>query len=170
MTSLGRKSKKVERHVYVELMHFPAQQKQYNIVKQLCVCVWVCVWVCGCVWECVSVSEYECECVWVWEYGCEYESMCVSVCMCECVCVSVCVSLSNLTLCDPLDCSLPGSSVHGILQARILEWVAMPSSRGSSQPRNQTGLPHCRWILYHQSQSNHTPIIKENVWYFSWKF
>ena len=37
-----------------------------------------------------------------------------------------------LTLCDPLDCSLPGSSVHGILQARILEWVAVPSSRRSS--------------------------------------
>ena len=36
------------------------------------------------------------------------------------------------TLCDPLDCSLPGSSVHGILQARTLEWSAMPSSRGSS--------------------------------------
>ena len=34
-----------------------------------------------------------------------------------------------LTLCDPMDCSPPGSSVHGILQARILEWVAMPSSR-----------------------------------------
>ena len=40
--------------------------------------------------------------------------------------------------CDPLDCSPPGSSVHGILQARILEWVAMPSSRGSSPPRDQT--------------------------------
>ena len=40
-----------------------------------------------------------------------------------------------LTLCDPMDCSLPGFSVHGILQARILEWVAFPSSRGSSQPR-----------------------------------
>ena len=38
----------------------------------------------------------------------------------------------------PHDCSLPGSSVHGILQARILEWVAMPSSRGSFQPRDQT--------------------------------
>ena len=43
-----------------------------------------------------------------------------------------------LTLCDPMDCSPPGSSVHGILQARILEWVAMPSSRGSSQPRDRT--------------------------------
>ena len=37
-----------------------------------------------------------------------------------------------------MDCSPPGSSVHGILQARIPEWVAMPSSRGSSQPRDQT--------------------------------
>ena len=42
------------------------------------------------------------------------------------------------TLCSPLGCSLPGSSVHGILQARILEWVAMPSSRGSSRPRDRT--------------------------------
>ena len=41
------------------------------------------------------------------------------------------------TLCDPTDHSPPGSSVHRILQARILEWVAMPSSRGSSQPRDQ---------------------------------
>ena len=40
------------------------------------------------------------------------------------------------TLCDPVDCSLPGSSVHGILRARILEWVAILSSRGSSRPRD----------------------------------
>ena len=45
-------------------------------------------------------------------------------------------------LCDAMDCSLPGSSVHGILQARILEWVAMPSSRGSSQPRDRTQVSH----------------------------
>ena len=38
------------------------------------------------------------------------------------------------TLCDPVDCSPPGSSVHGILQARIVEWVAIPFSRGSSRP------------------------------------
>ena len=44
----------------------------------------------------------------------------------------------GLTLCDPMGCSLPGSSVHGILQARTLEWVGMPSSRGSSQPRDWT--------------------------------
>ena len=42
------------------------------------------------------------------------------------------------TLCDPVDCNPPGSSVHGILQARILEWVAISFSRGSSQPRDQT--------------------------------
>ena len=42
---------------------------------------------------------------------------------------------SGHTLCDPMDCSPPGSSVHGILQARILEWFAM-LSRGSSQPRD----------------------------------
>ena len=53
--------------------------------------------------------------------------------------MSVClVTQSHPTLCSPMDCSLPGSSVHGILQARILEWVAMPSSRGSSRPRNWT--------------------------------
>ena len=48
-----------------------------------------------------------------------------------CVCAQ-----SYLTLCDTMDCSLPGSSVHGILQARILEWVAISFSRGSSQPRD----------------------------------
>ena len=42
-----------------------------------------------------------------------------------------------LTLCDPMNCNLPCSSVHGILQPRILEWVAMPSSRGSSRLGNQ---------------------------------
>ena len=48
------------------------------------------------------------------------------------------VTQSCLTLCDHMDCSPPGSSVHGILQARILEWVANSSSRGSSWPRDWT--------------------------------
>ena len=53
--------------------------------------------------------------------------------------VVVIYSLSGVWLfCDSTDCSPPGSSVHGILQARILEWVATPSSRGSSQPRDPT--------------------------------
>ena len=46
-----------------------------------------------------------------------------------------------LTLCDPMDCSSPGSSVHGILQARILEWVAIPFSRDSSQPSVEPSSP-----------------------------
>ena len=46
------------------------------------------------------------------------------------------------TLCDPIDYSLPGSSFHGIFQARILEWVAISFSRGSSQPRDQTRVSH----------------------------
>ena len=48
------------------------------------------------------------------------------------------VAQSCPTLCDPVDCSPPGSSVHGILQERALEWVAFPFSRGSSRPRDQT--------------------------------
>ena len=48
------------------------------------------------------------------------------------------VAQSCPTLCDPVDCSPPGSSVHGILQARVLEWVAISFSRGSSRPRDRT--------------------------------
>ena len=55
----------------------------------------------------------------------------------------VCVCAKSLqscpTLCDPMDCGLPGSSIHGILWAKILEWVAMSSSRGSSRPRIEPG-------------------------------
>ena len=57
---------------------------------------------------------------------------------CVCVCVCTLVAQSHLTLCNLMDCSPPGSSVHGILQARILEWVVIPFSRGSSQPRDRT--------------------------------
>ena len=57
-----------------------------------------------------------------------------------CVCVYVCAKLlqSCPILCDPTDCSPPSSSVHGILQVRMLEWVAIPTSRRSSQHRNGT--------------------------------
>ena len=56
---------------------------------------------------------------------------------------------SCLTLCDPMDCSLPGSSVHGIPQARILEWVAISFSWGASRPRDQTCVPLC--VLHWQA-------------------
>ena len=53
----------------------------------------------------------------------------------------LCVSHSVVSDCDPMDCNPPGSSVHGILQARIQEWVAILFSRGSSQPRIEPGPP-----------------------------
>ena len=72
---------------------------------------------------------------------------------CVCVCVCVCsVIQSYLTLGNPMDCYPPGSSLHGILQARILEWVALFFSRGSFRPRDQTRIfcVSCtgRWVLY----------------------
>ena len=63
------------------------------------------------------------------------------LCVCVCVCVCVWVAQSCLTLCDPKDCTLPGSSDHGILQARRLEWVGILFSRGSSWPRDWLGSP-----------------------------
>ena len=56
--------------------------------------------------------------------------------------MKVLATQSCLTLYNPMDRSPPGSSVHGILQARILEWVAIPFSRGSFQPRDQTKVSH----------------------------
>ena len=57
------------------------------------------------------------------------------------------------TLCDSMDCSTPGSSTHGILQARILEWVGIPFSEGSSGPRDRTHISYAscvgRQVLYH---------------------
>ena len=58
-----------------------------------------------------------------------------------------------LTLCDTMDCSPPHSSVNGILQARILDWVTIHSSRGYSRPKNWTHISYIscmdRWVLYH---------------------
>ena len=50
---------------------------------------------------------------------------------------------------NPLDCTLPGSSVHKIFQARIMKWIVISFSRGASQPRDWNCLLHFRWILYH---------------------
>ena len=67
----------------------------------------------------------------------------------NCMKVKVLVDQSCLTLCSPMDCSPLGSSVHGILQTKILEWVTVPSSRGIflTQESNP-GLLHCMQILY----------------------
>ena len=77
-------------------------------------------------------------------------------------CAVLCfVAQSCPTLCDPTDCSPPGSSVHGILQARTLEWVATPSSRGICpiQELNR-GLLHCRQILYCLSHQGSPRILE----------
>ena len=84
----------------------------------------------------------------LWTLGCmhlfELEFSSFLVCMHALLC---------LTLCNPKDCSPPSSSVYGILQARILECVAMPSSRGSSRTRNRNQVSYdsclCRWIFHH---------------------
>ena len=83
------------------------------------------------------------------------------------------VTQSWPALCDPMDCSLPGSSVHGILQARILEWVAISFSRGSSRPRDQTWVS---WIagglliiVWANREANESFIYYTNIMQISFK-
>ena len=71
-------------------------------------------------------------------------------------------------LCDPVDCSPPGSSVHGNLQARILKWVANPFSRGSSQPREQTQVSCIAGRLYCLSHQGN-PLFKDKFFFFKKK-
>ena len=77
--------------------------------------------------------------------------------MCACP-----VTKSCLSLCDPMDCSPPGSSIQGTLQARTLEWVAMPSSRGSSPPMDQTRVSciECGFFTSETSGSPHLGILR----------
>ena len=74
--------------------------------------------------------------------------------------IKICCCL--VQLCDPVDCSQPGSSVHGISWARILEWVAISFSRGSSRPRDRNASP-ALWVdslpLIHQG----SPQVKVNI-------
>ena len=63
------------------------------------------------------------------------------------------VAQSHLTLLNPMDCSLPGFSVHGILQARILEQVAVSNSRGSARPRDRTHVSCTSWCNWQNSLS-----------------
>ena len=94
--------------------------------------------------------------------------------MCMCVCVCVCthsVGQLYLTLCNPMDCSPPGSFIHGILQARILEMGCRVLLQGIfSTPGLNPGLLHCRQILYslsHQGRPNTS--ISKNIYVFLWK-
>ena len=76
--------------------------------------------------------------------------------------VKVLVSQSCLTFCVPIDCSPTGSSVHGILQARILKWVVIPFSRRSFRLRDQTlGLLHCRYLRHWKAQVYHNLVFTQ---------
>ena len=78
-----------------------------------------------------------------------------------------CVIKSCLTLWDPMDCSLSGYSVHGILQAGTLEWVAVSSSRGSSPPRDWTCVSCIgRQIIYHWATCEAPEICSLNLKFF----
>ena len=83
---------------------------------------------------------------WWWHYN--RDNLCVPVCL---------VTQSCLTLCNPLDCSPPDPSVHGIFQARILEWITIPSPGDLPDPGIKPMFPcllHWRWILYPLSHWN----------------
>ena len=81
------------------------------------------------------------------------------VIQCQCFnLLQVLVTQTRPTLCDPMDCSPLGSSVHGTFQARILEWIAISFSKGSSQSKDlNPGFLHCRQNLYHLSHFPLTP-------------
>ena len=98
-----------------------------------------------------------CICMWfktprLWKNLIPPKMLQLTDCNHQCVCACL-VAQSCLTLWDPMDCNPPGSSVRGILQARILEWIAMPSFRGSSWPKDWTlvsWVSCISWlILYH---------------------
>ena len=81
-------------------------------------------------------------------------------------CCCCLVFQSSPALCDPMECSLPCSSVHGILQARILEWVAMCFSRGYSWPRDQTCVSSFgREILYHWATREALNTFRQRIMY-----
>ena len=65
--------------------------------------------------------------------------------------------------CNPVDCSPPGSSVHGISQARILEWVAIPSPGDLPYPEIELGLLHGKQILYHLSYEGSPVMLGDSV-------
>ena len=90
------------------------------------------------------------------------------------------IAQSCPTLCDPMDCSLPGSSVHGIFQAIVLEWIAISFSRGSSQPRDWTRVSHIvdrcftiwatreakvliNWVDFQEARGKHT-LSERKAW------
>ena len=84
---------------------------------------------------CIHIKLTVCVCVYVY-------NVCVCACVYTCTCLLSCVRLFY----DPMDCSPPGFSIHGIFQARILEWIAIAFSRESFQPRDQACASRVSWI------------------------
>ena len=111
-----------------------------NFIYPMYYYYWTFIWYCFfsitnyriCVKSFVQNHDYVLRLNWI------FESQCVTTLKILHVCLCVCQSLSRLWLCDPMDCNPPGSSVLGILQARILEWVTISFSRVSSLPRDMT--------------------------------
>ena len=111
-----------------------------------------------------SIRHFSAPWLWTWKLlGCSFLLCKMRVIMCACS-----VTQSRLILCHAMDCSPPGSSAHGTLQARILEWVATSYSRESSQPRDRTHFScvFCigRQFLYHQGHlGSPTRLIGDNI-------
>ena len=112
-----------------------------------CFLLWRQILYCWATWEahiymCVCVDMCVCVLIYIYTHTHIYIYTYISVCAHSCP-----------SLCDSMDCSPPGSSVHGIFQARILEWIAISCSTGFSPPRDQTRISRVscigRWILYH---------------------
>ena len=83
--------------------------------------------------------------------------------------MKVLVAQSCLTLCDPMDCSPPGPSVHGILQARILEWAAITLSRGSSQPRDRTQVSCTAVRLFTSLSHQRSPVEMQRIPFYEFQ-
>ena len=107
-------------------------------------------------------------------YRYTHASVCIHLCLCLYVCMLLCYLLSDAWLWDPTDCSPPGASVLGILQARILEWVAISSSRGIFPTQGSNSrllhrqldslpLSHLGRDILGDTESGHKPSN-----YFSW--
>ena len=110
--------------------------------SRICVNAFVCMFVN------IVIVAVKIEVSWQWNEGLFLNLFLILSCYALIVCV--CLSLrSVVTLCNPVDCSLSGSSAHGIFQARILEWVSISSSRGSSWHRDGIHVSCIgKWILY----------------------
>ena len=103
--------------------------------------------------------------IYVYIYGFLYVHIYLYICVYVCMHTCMLSHFSFLLLWDPLECSPPGSSVHGILQARILEWVDVPYSSGSSWCRDQTGISYFAGRLF-TSEPPRNPICVYTVLIF----